>query len=169
MDLSHTLYAPVYRQRPEALALLFMTMTLATPANANSNITSFATRQGSGQFDSNNSENIINAIKLEIIEKRKRQLKQRISKSIHAGFGDELFSLPYKTADLLAELGIEPNYILPTADGGLSIEFQHNGTYHLIEFMQTGEIAFLKKKDRRIDAWDLTTDNYLSVIQAELV
>ena len=170
MNIAHTEYKPDRRQRPEALALLVMTMTLSSPMTANAtSISSYATRHTIGHFDASGIDSVGNAMKLLVTEQRKRSIKRRIFEQIGVRLCDDLLLLPYRTADFLAELEIEPDYILPTEENGLSIEFRRDGIYHLIEFIPTGEIVFLKKVGKHIETWDLVVDNYFDILQSELV
>lgn len=80
------------------------------------------------------------------------------------------FALPLSdTVRLLTNRGIEPDFLLPTADNGFSVEFRQDGVYYLVEFLPTGEVALLKKQGKQIDTWDLTVDNYLYILQTQLV
>lgn len=168
MNTTQSEYNTQRRQRPEAVALLMMSMTLSVAPNTMTHIAVGAVRHSNCQFDASSPAYVVNIMKLFAIDRRKRQIKQRIYNVEGVHLPDDLFSLPYQTADQLAILEIEPDYILSTEDKGLSIEFRQDGIYHLIEFLPTGEIVLLKKQGKQINTWDLTADNYLLTLQNQL-
>jgi hypothetical protein len=63
-------------------------------------------------------------------------------------WSEETFEAPStrvsKSADctlrLLAELGLEPSWLQPSAEGGISIAFARDGRYAEIQFLNRGEI-----------------------------
>lgn len=68
---------------------------------------------------------------------------------------------------LLDKFDIKTEFVNPSHDGGLVVEFFKRQTYYLVEIYNDEDIVFLKRAEKR-EAWDLTEDNFIQEIEQEL-
>lgn len=74
-----------------------------------------------------------------------------------------------RALDLLNSKNISQEFLNPSPEGGIIIEFYNNDNYYLIEFFNDEEVVFLKRDpNKRRSTWDLTSNNYLNTIEREI-
>lgn len=79
-----------------------------------------------------------------------------------------IIDFPDKTLAILKAKGITPDFINPTQDNSLMIEFKVDGIYHMAEFHTDGDIVLLKKSSDELEAWDLRSGNYFDKLIEQL-
>ena len=68
---------------------------------------------------------------------------------------------------LLQRLNIKTEFVNPSHEGGLVVEFLKSDAYYLVEIFNDEDIVFLRRANERM-AWDLTEDNFIQKIEQEL-
>ena len=64
----------------------------------------------------------------------------------------------------LLRKGIRPKFINPSVEGGIIVEFENKGVYHMAEIDDEDDIVFLIRDEEKTKAFDLTPENYLDQI-----
>ena len=72
-----------------------------------------------------------------------------------------------RTEALLCALlrkGIRPNFINPSVEGGVIVEFENKGIYYMAEIDNEDDIVLLIRDKERTKAFNLSPENYLDQI-----
>jgi hypothetical protein len=66
--------------------------------------------------------------------------------------------------NLLKELfSVNLEFVNPSPDGGVIIEFYESGVYFLIEFFDDGDIVLLRRDEENTKTWDFTSSNQVLI------
>lgn len=159
-----------YRKSPLLTTFALFAMTTISPTQPN--ITVNFPFVANGAYSGSSKSSIDSAgmflFVQEQLEYQNKNKKTHLAESLGIQLPYPNECLPDETIDYLQNLGITPDFINPTQEGGLMIEFQAEGVYHMVEFFSDGDIVFLKRGAKATEAWDLTSSNYLPKLKSEL-
>jgi hypothetical protein len=158
------------RKSPLIPALVVMTMTSFTPLPCTVNLVGSNPGIMRGATAPNVSREGLSLFLEELERHSKKQAETgKLAKSKGIDLPDTISNLPDETVKLLADQGVTPDFINPSQEDSLIIEFTADSKYYMAEFYNDGEIILLVRGNNGRDIWGLNSDNYLKKLKQELV